>query len=174
MSFYDKTKLGRIISRCTSDIGAMREVNVWGLWQVAVVITQISVAAIMLLITDWRLFLAVAWLAPLIYLLNHYYRMRSSAYHQIAREGWTRVSTNMAENITGMRVVTAFNRQVPNLGVFNSLQQTNTYNNVTVARIGAQRFALLPRFTRQRHRHGCISSSRCGCAGACSCGTRSM
>src|SRR5678809_381662 len=27
MSYYDKTKLGRIISRCTSDIGAMRECN---------------------------------------------------------------------------------------------------------------------------------------------------
>ena len=33
MSYYDKTKLGRIISRCTSDIDAMREVNVWGIWQ---------------------------------------------------------------------------------------------------------------------------------------------
>ena len=31
MSYYDKTKLGRIISRCTSDISAMREVNVWGI-----------------------------------------------------------------------------------------------------------------------------------------------
>ena len=26
LSYYDKTKLGRIISRCTSDITAMREV----------------------------------------------------------------------------------------------------------------------------------------------------
>ena len=45
---------------------------------------------------------------------------------QIVREGWTRVSTNLAENITGMRVVTAFNRQDPNLGVFNTLQEANT------------------------------------------------
>ena len=42
--------------------------------------------------------------------------------HQVAREGWTRVITNLAENITGMRVVTAFNRQEPNLDVFNRLQ----------------------------------------------------
>ena len=41
---------------------------------------------------------------------------------QIVREGWTRVSTNLAENITGMRVVTAFNRQDPNLTYFNQLQ----------------------------------------------------
>src|ERR1041384_933466 len=66
---------------------------------------------------------------------NHYYRTKASIYHQIAREGWTRVSTNLAENITGMRVVTAFNRQEPNLDVFNTLQDWNTYNNVRVARV---------------------------------------
>ena len=53
---------------------------------------------------------------------------------QVVREGWTRVSTNLAENITGMRVVTAFNRQDPNLDVFNRLQDDNTDNNVAVAR----------------------------------------
>jgi len=135
MSFYDKTKLGRIISRCTSDIGAMRECNVWGLWQVVANLTMMLVAASMLLYTDARLFLSVAWLGPIIFALNHYYRTKSTRYHQIAREGWTRVSTNLAENITGMRVVTAFNRQIPNLGVFNSLQRDNTYNNVAVARV---------------------------------------
>ena len=31
MSYYDKTKLGRIISRCTSDMDSLREVNVWGI-----------------------------------------------------------------------------------------------------------------------------------------------
>ncbi len=135
MSFYDKTKLGRIISRCTSDITAMREVNVWGIWRVVANLYMMIIAGAMLLITDWRLFLAVAWLAPLIALCNYVYRKRASGMHQLAREGWTRVSTNLAENITGMRVVTAFNRQEPNLEVFNTLQDHNTYNNVRVARV---------------------------------------
>src|SRR6266496_4190943 len=99
ISFYDKTKLGRIISRCTSDISAMREVNVWGIWRVVANIFMMIIAAIMLLCTDWRLFLAVAWLAPLIAGLNYVYRKRASGMHQLAREGWTRVSTNLAENI---------------------------------------------------------------------------
>ena len=34
-----------------------------------------------------------------------------------------------------MRVVTAFNRQEPNLDVFNTLQDHNTYNNIRVSRI---------------------------------------
>ena len=65
---------------------------------------------------------------------NRIFLKRLGRLQQIAREGWTRVSTNLAENITGMRVVTAFNRQDPNLDVFNLLQEDNTENNVAVSR----------------------------------------
>src|SRR3954463_16529635 len=103
MSYYDKTKLGRIISRCTSDISSLREVNVWGIWQVGANLMMMLFAAAMLVITDWRLFLAVACLAPVLYLCHLYYRKKSTFLFQVAREGFTRVSTNLAENITGMR-----------------------------------------------------------------------
>lgn len=135
MSFYDKTKLGRIISRCTSDISSLREVNVWGIDRIVKNSLMIAVSAAMLLYTEPRLFLAVAWLGPVLFVANHIYRKKSADYWQIVREGFTRVSTNLAENITGVRVVTAFNRQMPNLGVFNNLQEINTANNVQLARI---------------------------------------
>ncbi len=135
MSYYDKTKLGRIISRCTSDINAMREVNVWGITKIVVLTMNLVFAASMLAITNWRLFLAVAWLGPVLFLLNREYLKISGTMWQQVREGFTRVSTNLAENITGMRVVTAFDRQEPNLGVFNRLQEDNTTNNMTAARI---------------------------------------
>jgi ABC-type multidrug transport system fused ATPase/permease subunit len=135
MSYYDKTKLGRIISRCTSDIDSMREVNVWGLWKLVANTMQIVVAAIMIGTTEWRLFLAICWLGPVLFFANRFYLTRSAAMWQHVREGWTRVSTNLAENITGTRVVTAFDRQVPNLTLFNRLQVDNTANNVDAARI---------------------------------------
>ena len=135
MSYYDRTKLGRIISRTTSDVSALREVNVWGLNTILMNSMMMLVAGIMLLVTDWRLFLAVAWLGPVLFVCNHLYRRKAGAFAQVVREGYTRVSTNLAENITGMRVVTAFNRQSPNLGAFNELQQTNTSNNIRNARL---------------------------------------
>jgi ATP-binding cassette subfamily B protein len=135
MSFYDRTKLGRIMSRCTSDINAMRDVNVWGISIVAKNILIVLVAAAMLLHTEWRLFLAVAWLAPVLFAVNYYFRQKISIAWQVVREGWTRVSTNLAENITGVRVVTAFNRQIHNLDVFDQLQALNTANCVRAARI---------------------------------------
>jgi len=135
MSYYDRTKLGRIISRCTSDVGALREINVWGLHTIVANLLMMLVAAIMLATTSLWLFLSVAWLGAVLVIANRIYLKRAAVAWQTAREGWTRVSTNLAENITGMRVVTAFNRQMPNLGVFNTLQQANTANNVAVGRL---------------------------------------
>jgi ATP-binding cassette subfamily B protein len=136
MSFYDRTKLGRIISRCTSDIASLREINVWGFYQVIVnFLIPMVIAAVVLCLTDWRLFLSVAWLGPILYVVNNKYRTKVGYMYQYVREWFTRVSTNLAENIIGMRVVTAFNRQNPNLDAFNGLQVTNTENNVNVARV---------------------------------------
>jgi ATP-binding cassette subfamily B protein len=111
-------------------------VNVWGFHQVvANFLVPMFVAAIMLAVTDWRLFLAVAWLAPVLYFINEAYRARIGVQWQLIREHFTRVTTNLAENITGMRVVTAFNRQTANLATFNGLQTVNTENNVNASRI---------------------------------------
>jgi ATP-binding cassette subfamily B protein len=136
MSYYDRTKLGRIISHCTSDISSLREVNVWGFQQViANFLIPMLVAAIMLCWTDWRLFLSVVWLGPVLYWVNNSYRMKIGLMWQGIREHFTRVSTNLAENITGMRVVAAFDRQSANLATFNSLQNTNTSNNIEAGRV---------------------------------------
>jgi ATP-binding cassette subfamily B protein len=136
MSYYDKTKLGRIISRMTGDINSMREVNVWGIHHVLTWSSTMIFAALMMSIyADWRLLAAVAWLTPILFFANHKFLRISGRQYQIVREGWTRVSTNLAENITGMRVVSAFHRQDPNLKVFNRLQIDNTDNNIHVARI---------------------------------------
>ena len=136
MSYYDRTKLGRIISRCTSDVASLREVNVWGIDAMIINISRILMATGgMVLFAGWQLFFAVAWLGPVVYVLNRMYLTRAGVGFQLAREGFTRVSTNLAENIVGVRVVTAFNRQDPNLNEFNRLQDINTENNVAVARL---------------------------------------
>jgi ABC-type multidrug transport system fused ATPase/permease subunit len=136
MSFYDKNKLGRIISRCTSDIGSLREVNVWGIDALLLNFMVLVVASFALAaFTDIRLFLSVCWLG-VVYFIAHRIALKNSGKNwQTVREGYTRVSTNLAENITGVRVVTAFNRQTPNLDEFNRLQEINTDNNVTASRI---------------------------------------
>ncbi|MGN6366949.1 MAG: ABC transporter ATP-binding protein [Phycisphaerae bacterium] len=133
MSFYDKTKFGRILSRGTSDIDALSNPIINGINTVFINAMMMLVAATMLLISDWRIALSVLWLGPVLYFMNHFYRSRIGVKWRAAREAYTRVSTNLAENINGMRVVAAYNRQTENLSNFNVLQDANTYNNVAAA-----------------------------------------
>jgi len=93
------------------------------------------VAAIYMLRENVHLFLAIVWLGPVLFVLTRMYHRRAATAYQISREGWTRVSSNLAENITGTRVVMAFHRQDMNLNVFNRLQDANTLNNMAVARL---------------------------------------
>lgn len=133
MSFFDQTKLGRIITRGTSDLNALRGAVVNGVNTLVLNILLMVGAGAMIAVTSWRLFLVVAWLSPLLGILNHYYGRRVGHEWQLVRAGFSRVASNLAENITGVRVVSAFNRQETNLGRFNELQDENTWNNVRAA-----------------------------------------
>ncbi len=135
MNFYDKTRFGRILTRGTSDIDSMSNFIVWGINTAFSNLTMMLIAAVIIMLMDWRMGLAVLWLGPVLYLMNNVYRRKVGVAWRMTREGYTRVSTNLAENISGMRVVTAFNRQNQNLDVFNDLQTTNTTNNMRAAYI---------------------------------------
>lgn len=135
MSFYDKTKLGRVITRGTSDMDSLRGPVINGINTIALNVLLMLGAGVMILLTDWRLFLAVCWLAPLLAFCNLHYRRKIAAAWQIARAGYSKVASNLAENITGVRVVSAFNRQDENLDYFNELQEENTTNNIRTAHV---------------------------------------
>jgi ABC-type multidrug transport system fused ATPase/permease subunit len=151
MSFYDKTKLGRIITRGTSDMNTLRVPVISGVNTIAFNTLLMIGAAGMILWTDWRLFLAVVWLAPVLALANNLYRRRIGEQWQITHRGYSRVAANLAENITGVRVVSAFNRQDENLEHFNELQEANTNNNVYASHINGvyQPFLQLIKFSGQ-------------------------
>jgi len=143
MSYYDRTKFGRILSRATSDIDALANPVINGINTVVINAMMMAVAAAMLLIADWRIALGTLWLGPVLYFMNNFYRKRIGAQYRIAREHFTRVSTNLAENINGMRVVTAYNRQEDNLAYFNRLQDTNSSNNIRVGEMNGMYQPLL-------------------------------
>ena len=130
MSFYDRTKFGRILSRGTTDIDAMVNPVVNGVNTVVTNAMMMGIAAVMIVYSDWRMAIAVLWLGPVLYFMNQIYRRKIGAKWRQVREHFTRVSTNLAENINGMRVVAAFNRQEENLSHFNELQDVNTINNI--------------------------------------------
>ena len=143
MSFFNRTRFGRIISRMTSDIENIRV----AVQDVAFVVTiqgvQMAVAAALMAWYDWKLFAVMLTLAPAIWVVNERYRREASHQLRLVQETWSRVSSTLAESVSGIRVTQAFVRQETNAGFFRKLVNLHGENNVGVARASAVFIPLL-------------------------------
>jgi ATP-binding cassette subfamily B protein len=134
MSFYNRTKIGRIISRYTSDAEAMRVG-----WQDVFFITavqagQMFISALLMIWYDWVLFLVVLAMAPALGVLNYHFRRTLSYANRQVQESWSRVTATLAESVTGIRVTQGFVRQDVNAGLFTDLIRDHSGYNLGVAR----------------------------------------
>jgi ATP-binding cassette, subfamily B, bacterial len=137
MSFFNQTKFGRIISRLTSDIESVRA----GVQDVVFVLVvqgfQMAVSAALMAWYDWKLFSLMVLLAPIIWIVNDHYRKEMARRLRKVQESWSRVSSTLAESVSGIRVTQAFVRHEVNAGFFQKLLDVHGENNVGVAQASA-------------------------------------
>jgi ATP-binding cassette, subfamily B, bacterial len=143
MSFFNSTKYGRIISRLTSDIEAMRA----GIQEVAFVTIvqciQMLGSAVLMAYYDWKLFLVMLLITPLIWWTDRRFRKRMSRLLREQQESWSRLSSTLGESISGLRVTQAFVREELNSGFFRRLVNSHAFYNLGVAQATARFVPLL-------------------------------
>jgi len=137
LSFFQRMKLGRIIGRMTSDIEALR-VGIQDVLFVSMVQSgQMLFAAVVMLWSDWVLFLVVLGLAPVLWVLNRRFRGRLSHYSRAASDSFSRVTATLAESVNGIRVTQGFVRQQTNAGLFRTLLADHSRFSIALARTSA-------------------------------------
>ncbi|MFA5057236.1 MAG: ABC transporter ATP-binding protein [Opitutaceae bacterium] len=137
MSFFHRVKLGRIISRVTSDVEAVR-VGIQDVFFVSLIqFGQMIFSAVAMLFCDWSLFLVVLALAPVLWTVNRRFRLKLSRLSRAAQESFSRVTATLAESVNGIRVTQGFVRQETNAGLFRSLLADHARYNVALARTSA-------------------------------------
>jgi ATP-binding cassette, subfamily B, bacterial len=137
MSFFHRMKLGRILSRVTSDVEAVR-VGIQDVGFVsAIQAGQMFFAGIVLAVSDWKMFLVVVCMAPVLWLVNNHFRMKFSRLTRAAQESFSRVTATLAESVNGIRVTQGFVRQETNAGLFRSLLSDHSRYNIALARSSA-------------------------------------
>lgn len=143
MSFFNKTKFGRIISRMASDIDSIRVAVQDVAFVVTIQAVQMVVAACLMIWYNWKLFSIIVALAPIIWVLNNNYRRNVSRQLRKVDETWSRLTSTLAESVGGIRVTQAFVRQEINAGFFRKLVNVHGENNVEMARASAVFIPLL-------------------------------
>lgn len=135
LNYFDKTHQGRIIARADSDVDALDRLMTWGASQfLSSAITLVGVLALMLRY-DWTLTLAVCVVLPPLAISTHWFHRKGREAYRKLRGTQSRLTSSMAENISGVRVVQAFAREDENLKRFRDLHDDFIRRWVGTARV---------------------------------------
>ncbi|HRE82645.1 MAG TPA: ABC transporter ATP-binding protein, partial [Opitutaceae bacterium] len=118
MSFFNRMKLGRILSRVTSDVESLRTGIQDVLFVSAIQLGQMIFTAVIMAQCDWVLFLVVVGMAPILWSINRRFHLRLSSLSRASHESFSRVTATLAESVNGIRVTQGFVRQDTNSGLF--------------------------------------------------------
>ena len=120
-SYYDRTPVGWIMARLTSDSGRIAGLITWGLLDTTWAVTNISTSTFFMFLIDWRLALMVFASIPLLVVVAVQFKNRIVAEYRTVRRINSKITAAYNENITGVRVVKALCREERNLGEFSRL-----------------------------------------------------
>ena len=108
LSYFDKTPVGRLVTRVTNDVAAINEMftsMLVNLFRDAFLI--VAVMGIMFHL-EWHVALVILALFPLIVIAAFEFRRRvRSAYREVRRQ-IARLNANLQESISGMRIIQIF------------------------------------------------------------------
>lgn len=120
-SYFDKTPVGWIMSRVTSDTERIADLVTWGLLDVTWGITSVAVAIVFMLAINWQLAVLVLITVPLLVYVAYYFRRRILVEFREVRRINSKITGAYNENITGVRVTKSMAREEQDLQEFQEL-----------------------------------------------------
>ena len=111
IAFYDRTPVGRLVTRVTSDVESLNELFTAGVVAGLGDLFTLFAIAVLMIVTDWRLALAAFAVIPLVYLTSHLFQSRVRVAYREIRTRLARINAYLQERITGIRVVQLFGRE---------------------------------------------------------------
>lgn len=123
MTFFDRTPVGRLITRLTSDVEALGDVFSTGAIGIIGDILSIIVVAVTMFFLQWQLALMlVLMLVPITVLIIYFQQQYRKANYK-ARDELAVLNSNLQENILGISVVQLFRREQFNAELFRTTNQ---------------------------------------------------
>jgi ATP-binding cassette subfamily B protein len=120
-SYFDRTAVGWIMSRVTSDSGRIADLVTWGLLDVTWAVMSVITASVFMLYINWPLALIVILSIPVLVLVASQFQKRIIGEYRAVRRMNSKITGAYNETITGVRVVKALNREAANLDEFGEL-----------------------------------------------------
>jgi ATP-binding cassette subfamily B protein len=121
LSYYNKTPVGWIMSRVSSDSERVAQLVTWGFLDMVWGTLNIITATFFMMTINWRLGLIVLAIIPILIVVAAQFKKKIIREYRQVRKINSKITGSYNENITGVRVTKAFNREAQNMAEFGVL-----------------------------------------------------
>ena len=125
MSFYDRSPVGRLVTRVTTDVDALNDLFASGV--VAMLNDFVLLLTMVWILFRWHRFLALVTLSPLplMIVLTYFFRNKVRNANRQIRTAIARINAFLQEHISGMSIVQLFNRERKSRAQFAELNRVH-------------------------------------------------
>jgi ATP-binding cassette subfamily B protein len=111
LSFYDRTPVGRMLTRVTTDVDALNELLASGLVTILGDVLMLAIVFAVMLKMDAPLTAVLAAVLPAVVVVTIVFRRTASQSYRRIRVAIARINAYLQEHLTGMTVLQLFNRE---------------------------------------------------------------
>lgn len=111
LRFFDRTPIGRLLTRTTSDVEALNDVLSAGLVVILGDLFRLGFILYFMFALDWVLALVTLAVMPLMIGATYVFRRKVREQYRETRKQVARLNSFLQEHITGMKIVQLFNRE---------------------------------------------------------------
>ena len=111
VSYFDRTPVGRLVTRVTSDIESLNELFTSGVVAGLGDLFTLLAISVLMIVVDWRLALAAFAVIPFILLASNLFRVHVRNAYRDIRVRVARINSYLQERLTGMRIVQLFGEE---------------------------------------------------------------
>jgi ATP-binding cassette subfamily B protein len=130
LKFYDRTPIGRLVTRNVSDIETLSEVFSQGIAALIGDLLQILFILAIMFYLDWRLTLLTLATMPLLVISTYVFKEKVKASFNAVRNAVSNLNSFVQEHITGMSIVQIFNSEKREYAKFKKINDEHRRANI--------------------------------------------
>ena len=111
MKYFDKSAVGRLVTRAVSDIETISSIFSQGLFMIISDLLKMLVVLGFMFSQSWRLTLLVLVVLPFILYATRIFQIKMKSAFEVVRAEVANLNTFVQERITGMKIVQLFSRE---------------------------------------------------------------
>jgi len=123
LSYFDRTPVGRLVTRATNDVDAVGELFASGVLNAVGDLVSLAGIVVMMLILDWQLSLIAFAALPIVGLIVNFVRKRSREAYRDIRTKTARLNAFLNEQVSGIAVVQAYARETAMAEEFDGINE---------------------------------------------------